>query len=86
MTTFTQMELRSRLIRSVELTVAGELTDHSQATPEKQPPRIDAILYDALVANGVSPRNVGLDVCKDLVVRATRFAKRLSARKELVAS
>ncbi|MDA0591336.1 MAG: hypothetical protein O3C17_25425 [Planctomycetota bacterium] len=85
MTTFAQTELRSRIIQQVELTIAAELAKPSQTRRNNRPPRIDSVLYDALEASGTSPRHANLETCKDLVVRAARFAKRIAEPGALAA-
>lgn len=78
MTTFALTELRSRIIQQVELTITAELARPSQTRRKNRLSRIDSVLYDALEASGTSPRHADLETCKNLVVRAARFAKRLA--------
>jgi hypothetical protein len=80
MTRTNRETLRSDLIRPVELAMAAEVSVPSHSTSKVMPRRIDTILFDTLSANGISPQDADLDLCKDLVVRSTRFSRRAESR------
>ena len=86
MTKTTRKNLRLDLVRFVELAVAAKISVPSQATSEFSPSRIGTVLFDTLAASGIPPEAADLDLCKELVVRATRINRHLAESRVLVES